>query len=415
MKTIIFQKSGTVLRDYDATRKAKIAGSAAEELGILYHLCEYAPNELQIIYFGHAQGSFPCEVVTPNVKGLDGWSLASEQQRGFEQDVRDLLEAAQGEIIAAIEFKCGAPGMSWIGNPKGTVPLQSAVRYQAPLLGVIQILGLPRIIINNDPRSSPKEQEMSLGWDHIVPAAIFDETDQECEVNVGGQRYLKKRIRSKLESWNKYEDPPVLENSEKYDCVIMSHNHLHTGSIGKYMNTSHKMAYAHAWSVVLDENDYYCCGLGWEDWFSNDVERSRACGITEENKISVLAPQVMCSPIVNHTSNFYTCKPYRFVRYGCIPILYGNSSHDPCCVDVKQEYLPFASPWRVHEHNKLSDIVRTLKSYPKSEREKLREYWRNILQPDWRLFDACLRELLDGTFKKPGEEGDLKYGGYRRL
>jgi hypothetical protein len=282
-----------------------------------------------------------------------------------------------------------SPTFSWIGNPKASQLQAVAIRYQAPMLNALERFKLPRIVINNDPRTYPKDQEMSYGWKYARPQALLDQCDDVSMRVVGGKTYRRVCLHARSESWA-YHIPT--ENTDEVLCTAVHHAHIKDGC---------KTGSSQAWDAILKGTTFPVYGKGWEKYEGYDPQRMPGCitpaEVREKLRIST------CAPVVSNTPGFYTGKPYVLMSCGCIPILFGSRhSHT---YDPKQLFLPFDSPWRVKRYGDMQKILERVHC----EREELRAHWREVLQPDWKVLDEVVDKLLAGKFV------DGEYGGYHAV
>src|SRR5580765_254340 len=190
MKALIVCKSGSVFGTSSPN------GEVGETAGILDHLRDRYPK-MRLIYFGHHTNQAIARhpgwtFVKPQTEDVTENSPSSVQFKGFILD-KEIMQSVLGtaEPLCLLNISGYTPTMSWLGNPKKTIVQLQSVKYQAPMLALLQNLQLRRVVINNDPRTYPKDQEMSLGWDYARPAALLDQCSWNVYQVVGGIRYRR--------------------------------------------------------------------------------------------------------------------------------------------------------------------------------------------------------------------------------
>lgn len=378
--TLLIAKGGSVFRTRDCTIAS---GEQGETEGVIRHLAQR--NDIELVYFGAYRGDPLCEVIQPCMEDLDESTLAKHQKRNFEVDINALKDR---KIIGFVQTAGYSPTFSMVDNPRNATVQAAAIRYTAPMHNVLNHFKIPRIVINNDPRTYPRDQEMSYGWDYSRPAALLDQCDKRWSRVVGGKHYSINSVHARAESWA-YQ--LTRENQGLDPCVCIAHNHFTYGIKNK------RPDYGDAWRDVLRGElppNFFVYGNGWEDWDNVPWE-----GCVKPNEALDLFNMHVCGPVVSHTPNFYTGKPYVMMSQGCIPLL--HKSYDPKCLFLREDSI-----LRIREPGDLAKLSKKLWE-SESFRTDARILWETVLKPDWTLLDRLVDDLVAG---KPIDQE--VYGGY---
>ena len=323
---ILITKYG--MKFYSRDKLTNKGGEQGETEGLLRHLVECGHD---VTYFGRWEGEVPgVRFVAATLGDLDHESSAAQQQACWDADLKLLA----GNYDAAIQVNGLAPTFSWIDNPRGARLQAFAVRYCGPWLNALQRLHLPRLCINNDPRSYPRDQEMSYGWEWCRPAALLDQCDARVKQVVGGKEYLRVSTYGACESFGYL---PVRENRREKDIVIVAHSHFND-SLGTKGD----------WSL-LDElfakfPDLLVYGAGWESWA--EKYPGRFPGAVSPAKVLDLVNEAKCSYVVDHHPGFKTGKPYVLTSQGCVPcwdmeaIEYAVAHYDEAIDVARRMFVP---------------------------------------------------------------------------
>lgn len=377
---LLINKGGMVFRTRAANTGGSATGEVGETEGLIRHLVARGHD---LVYFGRCVGELPCPIVQSCCPAdLSEWSTSAYQKECFAEDIKNL--EPYGPFAGLIQV-CGySPTFSHIDNPRGAIVQASGVRYSAPTLNVIQHFKLKRICVNNDPRTYPKDQEMSYGWDYCRPAALLDQCGGDTLQTVGGRKYIRRSVYAGCESWAYLDRLPNTHG----ECTVVAHAHIKDGCKQAARDAS--------WVNVLQGTPYKVYGKGWEHFSLYDDQRFM--GPVNPSKVPGILSNSIASPCVAQ-ENFYTGKPYVLWASGCVPILYGDGK-DPYTWDPKEIFLPLNHPWRI---NRPGDLDRAISSIGPAHYE----FWERALQPRWQVIDALVDDLLAGK--------ELNYGGYLRL
>lgn len=369
MKTIFVAKSGSPFYARDgAGGNAK--GEQGETEGIIRHLIDR--GDLSIVYFGQYRGEpIPgiAAILEPEIEDLDHNSTAAMQKKYWEMD---FLQAKEFDPIGVINVAGYSPTFSCIDNPNYATVQAAAVRYHAPVLSVIHKLDVPRVVVNCDPRTYPKGQEMSLMWKNVRPMALLDQCASEKFQTVGRRRYRRISHYAACESWGWI--PQGVENLHRlHEGVVLGHSHVCSG-IGT--------GDPNVWRQVLSSKVWPIWGNGWEWAVEEDlIERGRWQGCARPDEVLEILGDAYYCPVVAHTPGFYTGKPYVCVSQGCVPVL--HAMYPSMGVPDVRYIWPNLPPW-----------------------EEALTWWRKRCQPNWTELDLVVDHLKSGSLR-PG-----MYGGY---
>jgi hypothetical protein len=414
-RTIIVSKGGSVFRTREeGEKKASSSGEQGDTEGLLRHLLTL---DLQVVYFGHYRGEPLCDektgntlcLVTPNTEGITEWSLETEQEVRFRDD-EDHLEAVCESYPHAYINVCGySPTFSMIGNPKGVTVQCCNVLYSAPMLNAIRHFKVPRILVNNDPRSYPKDQEMSLMYPEVIPAALLDQRDLDAKQVIGGQEFERRSVYAACESWLYLEDVAhEWKDRKTIECCTIAHCHIGDGTKRKGRDSSWQTILSPKEDVdYLYDRGFRIYGSGWEHFSQYDLELMP--GKLRQDECVALARETICCPVTSCGDWFYTGKPFTLLKNGCLPILYGDGT-DPYTWDFAGRYVGLDHRLRI---TKPGDLKRRVKTHVEFYDELL-EYYRERFTPNFAKLDKCLNDLAEGRDCKT-EEWFTEFGGYRKV
>jgi hypothetical protein len=407
LKVLLVNKGGSAFRTRANARLASAVGEQGETEGTIQHLAER--NDIRVVYFGRYLGEdIGCDaVVAPSATlalAADYGSYVQdaspeEQEAAWLADMQSLETVIGGdEVIGLLQVAGYSPTFSWIGNPKASTVQCSSVMYQGPQLKACEYFKIPRLIVNNDPRTYPKDQEMSFGWEYARPAALLDQCQLDRKIIVGGEHYLRRSVWARSESWAYQERR---ENTDKMSSVCIAHAHITDGCKQRGRDA--------AWANVLGDtlpSGLRVFGRGWENFSGYDP--AVMVGEIKPSEVLDVFNCTTCCPCVAAAPGFYTGKVYVCESQGCIPILYGNGD-DPYTWDPNGVFLPLNSPLRVCKPGDLARVVdETCK-----EKDALRETWHALCKPHFSLLDEMIDKLVAGKDWRSAEWFD-RFGGYQR-
>lgn len=394
-RCVLVTKTGLSFTSREEARRGSAVGEQGETEGLMRRLVEMG---LRVVYLGKARGEVPgVEFVQPCTSHLTEDSDPREQENTLDSLAR---EVSEHEPLCAFNV-CGPTAtFSMIGNPKGSRVQAQGIHYTAPLLGVLHRLNLRRICVNNDPRTYPRDQEMSWGMPHCRPVALLDQCEDERVMTVGGIEYRRKSRYAACESWAWLPRDWSAPHEARIPCTIVAHAHIGDGCGQKRRDD--------AWWNVLGGRETWPDGLrvygaGWEHYRDYDPEVMP--GKVRPSEALELFGRARCTPCVAAAPGFYTGKPYVAMSMGCVPVLYGDGT-DPYTWDPRGDLIGLGSAERVVRPG---DLKRLAESFSDEEVwSSVRDEWAKELRPRWQVLDELVDDLLHER-----ELGD-RYGGYFR-
>ncbi len=400
MKALLVAKSGGAFFTRAESAKNSSSGEQGETEGIIRHLAQR--DDIRLIYFGRAYGEIPCEIFEPDINGFTEYTTVREQETHWAEDVARMKQLLHGDELIGFVMTAGySPTFSWVNNPNGAQVQAASVRYQGPVLNILEQFEIPRIVVNNDPRTYPKDQEMSCGWKYARPAALLDQCALDTFQVVGGKKYRRRSVWARPESWAYHLRG--LPNTEALSCVVIAHAHITDGCKQRHRNSS--------WANVLGGDLPYglqVWGNGWKAYESYDP--NIMLGTLRPNEVMALLNQTMCCPCVAAAPGFYTGKVYVCEAQGCIPILYGDGN-DLYTWDPNGILEPLNSPYRVVKPGDLKRIV-DLYRLNENLRIERRKFWSEATKAHWYYLDNVVSDLVQGRdWNSP--DWFEEYGGYR--
>jgi len=398
---LIVSKAGSVLRTQASGSSSR--GERGETEGLVRHLVAQGHD---VTYFGIVYGELPCRVVEPCLHGVDGAPLTpesdpSDQQYCWNTDAANVCSLAGDHFDCYLQVAGPTASAFSIASPSNCRVTQSAVRYLAPQKGLAHHLRVPVWLVNNDPRTYPREQEQALTWTDLLPVALLDNWTGEREQTIGWVPYRRRSVHAWTESWGHFEP---LENVEKYSAVVVAQAHIDTG-----VKQPGRVA---GWTTVLcsalkELPDLHVYGYGWSalgSTFKAFSERFHdgVDGLTAR----WLYSQACASPCVGYSEN-RSGKAYMIVASGCLPLLYGDG-RDPHTWDREGDVIPLNHPCRV-----VSPLDVKLLATPEIRREWI-GYFQSRLKPNWSVLDAALSDWEAGLYVRDRTEWHHRYGGYEK-
>lgn len=425
MKVVLVSKGGGVFYTRDAAKKASQVGEQGETEGLLRYLASPTwSDEIRVIYHGQWRGDeIPGVTIhSPSVKGMSEWTTGAEQREQLDRDHARLTETIRqvdgDEVLCHINV-CGyAPTFSHVDNPNDATVQAAAILYSAPMLDTMQRMKLRRVLVNNDPRTYPRDQEMSKGWPHCRPVALLDQCDREYPTVVGGAKYLRKSVWARAESWAYHIRG---ENTDELPVVCVAHCHIadgcrESGRDVSFLRILGDREHDGAGGWCLDDSlvrlGLRVYGRGWEHFSGYEGNAQVFPGPIRPNEVTDVLRRGTCCPAVSAGRGFYTGKVYVCQAQGCIPLLYGDGG-DPYTWDPYEIFEPFSSPWRVRYAGDLSRIVTTLRTSPSARAER-RATWEALCRPNFDKLDRLLEDLITGdcTPESSPDQWHARYGGF---
>lgn len=385
MKTILVTKYGMIFR-----RETIAVGEQGETEAVMRHLV--GRGDVRVVYFGQWRGD-TIEGVTieqSHIEDMDDLATAAQQREGFARDA-----AVLGEYdVCGFIMSCGyAPTASMIDNATGSSVQSAAVRMCAPALNAVSVLGAPRVLINSDPRSYPRDAEITDLGGSVRPVALLDQHTWQGPVGIRGRRYMRRGVYAGVEHWPEIER---VEQTCSIPSAVVAHAHAHDG-----MRSGDSLEAA--WTEVLRGCDGPVYGRGW-DLTSLRGDRFRGV-ITPREALGVLS-NATSGPILNHTPGFATLKMKTYVSQGCVPLLWSAGPHS---YDPYHRYVPRRGWLRFHSEEELRAKTKELEDND-TLRDGLLEELTEILRPNFTMLDEVVDLLVAGD--------DISwhaFGGYKKL
>jgi len=401
-KVVLISKVGGVFYTREQAAKNSSVGEQGETEGIINHLLQR--DDIQLVYFGQWQGEVPPNLIhiEADIQGLNENSIARDQEEHWMRDIEN-VKSYNPEVY--INIAGYASTMSWIRNPKYTGVQAAAVRYTAPVLNILQHFKLPRIVINNDPRSYPREGEMGYGWKYLLPTALLSQRTADWDRILQGVPFHCREVYAGCENWCEHIQLP----QEKTNPVsIVSHAHILDGCKFK--------ARDYAWAKILSPSEdievlkevgMKIYGKGWEYFSGYDPELM--IGVVKPNEVMQILAKAKVCPAVAAGDNFYTGKLRTCLAQGCLPLFYGRG--EPFTFDPLEKYLPLDCDFRINQDGDLLKLVKYFDTHEALRVALITDLWEKS-KPDWSILDKCLSDILDGRDTST-DTWWSEYGGYR--
>ncbi len=399
---VVVSKVGGVFYTRALASKNSKVGEQGETEGIIKHLLER--NDIQVVYFGQWRGDIPNKMIYVEafIDGLDELSTAAYQKECWAKDVKNLeIYEPKFALQVAGYASCNCS----IDNPVGAAIQAAGIRYCGPLLNILQALKLPRLMVNNDPRSYPRESEMVWGWDYCRPRALLSQRTRNWTRRMRRLTFECREVYAGAENWCEHIQ---LSQHKTVPCTIVAHAHIKDGCRFAKRNQS--------WEVVLSPQEdvkalkhegMRVYGKGWQHFSGYDPELMP--GAIRPNEVMVELAKAKVCPAVAAGDNFYTGKLRTCLAQGCLPLFYGKG--EPFTFDPLQKYIPFDSEARITRPGDLRRLVEFFDRDEMARQDLVNMLW-DASAPDWTLFDKCINDALDGRDMK-SEEWYQEYGGYR--
>lgn len=390
-----------------------------ETEGLLTHLVE--ETDYRVVYYGKWKGPSMegVEVVQPCLEESDGDSLGhdsppKEQQRCWDIDFEQLRPM---DPVLMLHVAGYASGRCNLGNGVGLTLQDCSVRYLAPQVHCLHALGIPRIVINSDVLTHPREQEMSREWPEAVPIAVLDQQDKDYKRKVGPRTYWVGARYAGVENWS------TMQRAEPYitahQMVIAAHAHVKDGKRNKTIRG--------AWSQLLGDNtsfelfmrkyDLHIFGRSW-DWLEEVYgPHARVVwkGPISQSDVCRELAGACCGPIVSHTPGFATSKARFYLMQDCAPIFFGDGEH-PNTYDGDERILDLGSSMRVVDEDGLEKMLEYLQN-PRNLTTYL-EMLKLATMPNYDLLDECIAEAIRRgcAVTLPEDKAWFEqFGGYRGI
>lgn len=333
----------------------------------------------KVIFVGRVNGTLPKGIthIEPDITGVNHL-MTGKEQRTWLDGIRSQVEVHNPDI--AVTMGGLAQSCFTIFNERCVTPQAASIRYMAPSLYSIGMLGLRRVLINMDPRTYPQEQEMVTAWENLAPAYMLGSQNKEWDKVVCGRPFRLKEIWSPIQTWAYREKVDVLFDRH-IRCMWFGHAHVEDGFRLKKRGP-HIESCMHWCEVVY--------GRGM------DVYKQSAVEATPRECDEALAQSKFCV-IVNTWSQDFSTRVRAALIQGCCPILW---STPPFAVDVEREHFPtlpriglFADPEHWHF------------IFNMAEDERRYRVEQALQKPDFTMLDRCIHS-------QPNWD---EWGGYKKM
>lgn len=307
------------------------------------------------------------------------------------------IEAWKPDVI--LEIAGAAPTMSTLDNHKGNRVFEFSVRYYGMALYMYRKLKLPRLLILNDPRSYPKDQEMTR-WPECIPQAVLSQYDEVKTQVVDGVKYNVEARYAGCENWWSWgwEYAPLNLSSRSETMTIIAHSHLDDSRLKKYRED--------VWSYILDDPrlQYKVFGKNWDYHPMYDSRIHR--GPVKPDLVHELLQKTVGGPMIPISDGWLTAKMRQYLVNGAVPMLYGRGDEVVLKYDKRCIHVADSSSIRFSNAEELHDLWRKCISN-RTWRKQVIECYREETLPD----AGPLIDLVD-HFARGGQQDMTRFGGY---
>jgi hypothetical protein len=408
--SIVFSKIGGVFYLQNAISTATPVGEMGETEGVLRWLIDHWPGT--VYYFGPHKGTMPqgVQVLPWDARGLNEWSSGADI---CEQIVNPALEVLKHDPPMCFLCVAGyAVTMAWPDNPRGVMVQAASVRYTAPQLKLMHELKVPRLVINNDPRTYPREQEMIEMWPEAMPKALLSQRTRDWIRKVSRTPIDCREVYAAPENWC-YRPTQDLNLERTLRCCVIAHAHIRDGvgkvardDVWKRIFSPSRESRAHAEAGELE-----IYGKGWEKWTGYEAMKPAIKGVISPHEVDLKLASSICGPIVSIENGFYTGKIRTYLNQGCLPLLWGRG--DDHTYDDQYRYVSQDDAnLRLNAAGELWDRVRYWEKNEEERKQRIEQLLK-LTQPDFMKLKQMLDRLHDGEDVN-SEEWWQDFGGYRR-
>lgn len=304
----------------------------------------------------------------------------------YEQVLRP-IEAWKPDVWIDVVGPC--PSVSWVGNPRGTITQDFAVRYVGPSLWVQHKLCIPRICCINDPRSYPRDHEIHF-WPQVTPVAVLSQERRSFPRVMCGEKFMVHAVYAGLETYCLIDREPVFDGYRD-EPVIIAHSHLHDSRVNKSRKE--------VWDYLLRDGwPYAIYGRGWEG--------HEPC---KPHEVHEILQRSTCGPMIPVTHGFVTAKFAQYAWNGAVPLPYGTSKDTMLCYDVDEFRFPMDCELRHQGGEELWERINRAKLDADWRRDWCERIYASS-QADGTLLDECVNHFANG-----GDIDYSTYGGYERI
>jgi len=400
--TVLITKIGSVYRTRALAEKSSKVGEQGETEGIINHLRKR--DDINLVYFGQYRGEAPAglTVINSYIEDLDDLSTHAQQQRCWDYDIKNVAPYKPKFFIHIAGY---ASTMSVIKNPNAAAVQAAGIRYVAPSLNILQAFKLPRIVINNDPRSYPREGEMTCMWDWVRPRALLSQRAADWSRIIYGRKYEVREVYAGAENWCEYiREEPIND----IPCGCIAHAHIKDGC----KQRGRDIAFANIFNPKSDMEDliksgFKVYGKGWEHF--SEYDPSYMFPPIRPNEVGKFLARIKTCPAVAAGDNFYTGKLRTCLAQDCLPLFYGQG--EPFTFDSLGKYIQIPHALRIAGPGDLLRVVRYFDGHEEARSASIKSLWEQS-KPDFTLLDDCIADVLNGR-DMTTESWWQQYGGYR--
>lgn len=398
MTRVLLVRTGSVW--WVDTERANATGEQNDATGVARML-----NDLgyDVAITGRVEGSIP-GITTLNWdwKGYGLPSNASSQPAEVVYQAYDkalaAIEAWRPDVI--VEISGAAPTMSTIDNHKGVKVFEFSVRYYGMALYMYHKLKLPRLVILNDPRSYPKDQEMTR-WPECIPQAVLSQYDEVKTQVVDGRKFNVEARYAGCENWWSWgwKYAPMRFDERSKSMTIIAHSHLDDSRLKKNREA--------VWDYILDDErlEYKIFGKNWEYHPSYDPKIHR--GPVKPDLVHTLLQTACGGPMIPITEGWITAKLRQYLVNGAVPFVYGKGDDVALKYDKYCHAIPEDSVLRFSTAEELYDLWMKARSNKVWSRQIV-ECYREETLPNASMLVDLITHFTNG-----GTQDLHRFGGYK--
>lgn len=286
------------------------------------------------------------------------------------------LEAWKPDVFIEVTGPC--PTLSCVGNPFGVKVFEFAIRYNGIALYSMHQLGLKRVIVSNDPRAIPRDQEMH--YMNVVPAALLTQSNFTFTRGVHGTPYRVHGVYAGAENWWSYGWPYRPIGGDEINIIAHAHFDM-------------SKARQSVWSFILsglEDVDYNIYGDGW----SSEWRGWR--GVLPPDMVHAAMKRCKCAPCIPIGEGWATGKMRQYLINGALPLPYGVEDDT-----ILRYWTPFeCDDIRFETHERLRELIAM-------DTRDLIEKYRVLTTPKYGLLEEAVKH-----FGRGGDIQPEKFGGF---
>lgn len=405
---IMFCKTGSVLRLGETANSASPVGDQRDALGVLEYLLD-AGHDVCVFGVVHNpenymhRPNFHC--IIPDVRDLDTDSLIKTVDEKYEEAAQKLI-AWKPDVCVNVGGM--TPTTSYLGNPWMTSTQCFAIKYVGPALYALQKAQIPRVLIINDPRNYPREQEMTF-WEYNRPVAVLSQEETSFDRTIKSKKYKVLTAYAAAENWWSYGMDEINPNSNTrhHDCLIIAHSHMRDGRLKKGRDN--------VWVDILGDCNFNFTLFG-KDWeYFSKYDKTKMLGPCKPGEVHEFLRNTKMGPMIPCAHGFNTGKMRMYAINGALPLLYGRGEY--LTYDLYQHYIALTSNLRFTTTEDLRSLIDRW-SKDDEGRAAVVEMLQELTRPNFKKLDSCLNEI---SLMQDWENTTLKrewinaFGGYEPL